>query len=723
VPVWAAHISNYNLTSVMQGGGHPRSNADEVVHALKAKSFGVGVGVGVGGVVKNSGTGTLGGGQHHLLTCVCTLSSLESASRCLNKMALESVPGEEDDSSYISVLSSDGREFMFTKRDKNRLSRNNDESCAVIYKEEHLLSISVPELRNRLNEAETKNLVKKGLEERNDGDGNKPFRVSAKSSIEHSRGNFSSAAVGDLWVRKYAPKFFSELLSEERLNRNVLRCMKSWDKSVFGKMSIRDMSVEERGGKSFDNFESESGGGNKGAKKGASASAKLNSIKSDERPSQKVILLCGSQGLGKTTLANVAAEHCGYRPLIIGAGDDRTPEALKDVFSRAMLGNSLSLENKPNCIILDEIDSIESKASIDTLINIINQPLRGCQPGRSEGGNTYPSLSRPLICICNDQFSPSLRELRQHCAIYTLRSVESRRLAGRLKKICTDEDITISSSSLSTFANSSRGDIRSAINSLQFALSKLCSLSNETVGMSRNATTANEGQYHVALDESVTSDSIKDQHGGVFDIWSKVYRQDDQTRNSSIPAADSGRFKGYPVGAIMQHFERTSDHCDTSLMLSGLFENLPNIPYMDPTFARTDNALEWLSYGDNMLFRAQTYVPVVASALHIYCACGNANQVKLDWPSKYLPCFVILVCGICQRYLLFICFISIFMTSLTIFLYYDFDINNRVVFKKKEGSTHTSSLRTKMSYGVYEQVIMVVICYNTHYLFDKFLLI
>ena len=43
----------------------------------------------------------------------------------------------------------------------------------------------------------------------------------------------------------------------------------------------------------------------------------------------------------------IAAEHCGYRPLVVGAGDDRTPEALKDVFSRAMLGNTLSRDNSP----------------------------------------------------------------------------------------------------------------------------------------------------------------------------------------------------------------------------------------------------------------------------------------------------------------------------------------------------------------------------------------
>ena len=36
-----------------------------------------------------------------------------------------------------------------------------------------------------------------------------------------------------LWVDKYAPKMFAQLLSPEKTNREVLKALKSWDNYVF----------------------------------------------------------------------------------------------------------------------------------------------------------------------------------------------------------------------------------------------------------------------------------------------------------------------------------------------------------------------------------------------------------------------------------------------------------------------------------------------------------
>lgn len=61
-------------------------------------------------------------------------------------------------------------------------------------------------------------------------------------------------------------------------------------------------------------------------------------------------------------------------------------------------------EKKPNCLVLDEIDGAPA-ASIDLLLKFINGKLT------TKGKNVKENHScrRPVICICNDLYAPSLK--------------------------------------------------------------------------------------------------------------------------------------------------------------------------------------------------------------------------------------------------------------------------------------------------------------------------
>lgn len=72
---------------------------------------------------------------------------------------------------------------------------------------------------------------------------------------------------------------------------------------------------------------------------------------------------------------------------------------------RAVIGQ----ERKPNCLVLDEIDGAPG-ASIELLIKFIQGKLlpKGRNP-KDKTNKENLGCKRPIICICNDLYAPSLR--------------------------------------------------------------------------------------------------------------------------------------------------------------------------------------------------------------------------------------------------------------------------------------------------------------------------
>ena len=194
----------------------------------------------------------------------------------------------------------------------------------------------------------------------------------------------------------------------------------------------------------------------------------------------------------------------------------------------------------------------------------------------------------------------------------------------RIKYICSNERIKAPSALLSTLVSSCHGDIRGAINALQFALVKSARTENHNP--------SNEYAFAVADHK---------QNNSVFDTLANIYHSQSRPGfgfNTSQSSQGSTIYHRGSSSSVTNLFDSAWDNSDSSLILNGMLENIHNVPYADPSFSRTAFASDWLSYGDSTIYQTQiggtSYLPIVASALHILCAVETRPQ--LEWPRKYL---------------------------------------------------------------------------------------
>lgn len=263
----------------------------------------------------------------------------------------------------------------------------------------------------------------------------------------------AAAGTSGLWVDKYAPRHFMDLLSDELINRDVVKWMKQWDRCVFG------TTVDD-----------------------ASSSMSKGSDNTDPyfRPEQKLILLAGPPGLGKTTLAHIVARHCGYKAVEINASDERSGPELMSRVINAMEMSSVIGENRPNCIIIDEIDGVaaggEGKSAVSALIKLAQAKVEKRSKHQEEdaGGKSSKKkkkdkpLTRPVICICNDLYAPVLRPLRDVARVFHVRPPSAEKLVERLQFICKREKLKAEKSTLRALIEKTECDIRSCLNTMQF---------------------------------------------------------------------------------------------------------------------------------------------------------------------------------------------------------------------------------------------------------------
>lgn len=278
------------------------------------------------------------------------------------------------------------------------------------------------------------------------------------------------------WSMAHAPRGFLGLLSDERVNRELAAWLQTWSRACAPGAA--------RGG---DEGAAEDRARPAAALPYGSTANPLAPWARDPadpagRPRSRVCLLLGPPGAGKSTLARVAAEHCGFKAVEVDASDCRAAGRLgRTVAERAAPGGTLEADTRPRCVVVEEVDGAlggdrgAAKALLDVVLGKDTGAKRAAGADRDRKGEPSSSargLSRPVLCIANDAQAPAVRELARHALVLRVRAPEPERLARRLRAVLAAERVRAAPADLAALAERANGDVRACLGALQFSAAK-----------------------------------------------------------------------------------------------------------------------------------------------------------------------------------------------------------------------------------------------------------
>ncbi|XP_073992135.1 chromosome transmission fidelity protein 18 homolog isoform X2 [Rhodnius prolixus] len=448
-----------------------------------------------------------------------------------------------------------------------------------------------------------------------------------KSKDKENKENLAfEAPQQELWVERYRPKNYCQLLSDESTNRALLYWMKQWDKVVFhreppGRREQSDKQPWQQKDNKKTYYQ------NASWKKKNDITDLVFQMDQHNRPYFKIAMLCGPPGLGKTTLAHMLARQAGYNVVEVNASDDRSVQAFRTKLEAAtQMKAVMGAERRPNCIILDEIDGAPAP-TIDYLVKFVSDKNEIKSRKDSKKSNKG-LLKRPIICICNDVYVPALRPLRQIAYTLNVPPTSSARLGERLMEITRKEFISTDLGTMMALSEKTNNDIRSCLSFLHCLKT---------------------GEKRVTLTQVHSSNiGSKDTQQGLFAVWQTIFHYK-IIKNCNMPPFSNKRpnssmdsvknFSEQSLRYRVENVRRTvQSFGDYDRLTMGVFENYLRLKTIDSSMNSIANASSWFCFQDTISTSIQStqeytlYPYLVYPFISWHLLFATINWPKLTYP-------------------------------------------------------------------------------------------
>lgn len=455
--------------------------------------------------------------------------------------------------------------------------------------------------------------------ERNEDERARALQARRQTTME------SVKASSQMWVDKHRPSKFTELLGDERVHREVLGWLKEWDECVFKRKNHRKerhrQYIQAKYGYS-DSIKSDKGGEN---------------MWKDPygRPRERIMMISGPPGLGKTTLAHVIGAHAGYNVYELNASDARTAGAVEDVIKMALESGSLK-DPRPTLVVIDEIDgatgggggaSGESHGFVRALVRLV-ETGKGAGPkaaglaarGKKQQRKGSKPLLRPIICICNDLYAPSLRPLRPMAKLIRFNKPPTNLVVKRLREVCETESLSVEARGLSLLAELTNGDIRSCLNALEFAKTKNIALTEAAVKNASIGIKDTGGSAHKAWEmlfrrqnrKQAAASSMKGANAHAADAEGSSWNSSRKASAQELTRDGKEKSKDFalvdtPQENVSRIIHEVSSCNEYDKLAQGCFEHYPTLRAADGGWKRYRQVHDWLHFGQSISARAWSY--------------------------------------------------------------------------------------------------------------------